>query len=80
MGSLVQEAIDFADANPKPLHRDVTPVEEIKPSEAPSLGDGLSGVLSGALKKDGSRETIEAPDTDVSEDEAEEYNAPEDFR
>ena len=80
MGSLVQEAIDFADANPKPLHRDVTPKEEIKPSDAPSLGDGLSGVLSGSLKKNDSKETMEQEDSAVSEDEADEFNAPEDFR
>ena len=80
MGALVQEAIDFSDANPKPLHRDVTPKEEIKASEAPSLGDGLSGVLSGALKKNDSKETVEERDSSVSEDEDGEYNAPEDFR
>ena len=80
MGALIQEAIDFSDANPKPLHRDVTPQAELKASEAPSLGEGLSGVLSGALRKNDSKETVDERDSSVSEDEDGEYNAPEDFR
>ena len=73
MGALVQEAIEFSEANPKPLHKDVTPKEELKKASAPSLGDGVSGVL----KSD--KETVEE-DSEVSEDEEGEFNAEEDFR
>ena len=74
MGALVQEAIEFSEANPKPLHKDVTPKEELKKASAPSLGDGVSGVL-----KSDTKETVE-DDSEVSEDEEGEFNAEEDFR
>ena len=74
MGALVQEAIEFSEANPKPLHKDVTPKEELKKASAPSLGDGVSGVL-----KSDTKETVDE-DSEVSEDEAGEFNAEEDFR
>ena len=74
MGALVQEAIEFSEANPKPLHKDVTPKGELKKASAPSLGDGVSGVL-----KSDTKETVE-DDSEVSEDEEGEFNAEEDFR
>ena len=79
MGSLVQEAIEFAEANPKPLHKDVTPMEELKKPSQPSLGDGISGVLSSHLKKSDTKETVD-DESNVSEDEEGEFNAEEDFR
>ena len=79
MGELVQEAIDFADCNPKPLHKDVTPKEELQKPSAPSLGDGISGVLSTHLKKSDTKETVEE-DSEVSDDAEGDFNAEEDFR
>ena len=80
MGTMVQEAIDFAEQNPHPLHRDVTPQEEIKVASELTSTLGNGGV-SGALRKEDSKaETEDALSVDVSEDEDGDYNAKEDFR
>ena len=80
MGSLVQEAIEFADKNPAPLHRDATPKEfKTETNSAMLGGGGLGAALSGAISNP-TATVNKGDDSDLSQDEEEELNAPEDFR